>query len=455
MGRGRRRRRGQGRAAGGRRLPARPGALPQARREGPEGHPPARPARHRQDAAGQGRRQRVRRAVLRPVGGELRRDVRRPRRGPHPAPVRRGAQAPPGDRLHRRDRRRRRRARLGQQLRARADAQPAAGRDGRLLDHRRLRRDRRVEPAREARSGAPAPRPLRPPDPRLAARRGRPRGDPEGPHAQQAARQGSTSTKIARQHRRPDRRRPGQHRQRGGDRGRPRAAPAGRAGALRQRARARRRGHAVAPRADRARAPGGRLPRGRPCALRRAAAGRRPHAQDLDRPARPGARLHAALPRGGPLPQDPGGADGPDGRAAGRARGRGARVRQRHHRRVRRPQARRGDLALDDPRVGDGHVGQRAPARRRGRRGLRPHARAARRRAAAPRRRGDAARGPARSPSTARSSTSSPMRCCATRCSSATTSSAIMADVADAAAVAPRAACGVAAAEPTNVQQDS
>ena len=50
------------------------------------------------------------------------------------------------------------------------------------------------------------------------------------------------------------------------------------------------------------------------------------------------------------------------------------------------------DLALDDPRVGDGHVGQRAAARGRGRRGVRPHARAARRRAAAPRRRGDAPR---------------------------------------------------------------
>ena len=32
------------------------------------------------------------------------------------------------------------------------------------------------------------------------------------------------------------------------------------------------------------------------------------------------------------------------------------------------------DLALDDPRVGDGHLGQRAPARRGGRRGVRPHA---------------------------------------------------------------------------------
>ena len=109
VGRGRRRRPGQGRAARGRRVPdATRSASRKLGAKVPEGHPPARPARHRQDAAGQGRGQRVRRAVLRAVGGQLRRDVRRPRRGPHPAPVRRGAQARAGDRLHRRDRRRRR-----------------------------------------------------------------------------------------------------------------------------------------------------------------------------------------------------------------------------------------------------------------------------------------------------------------------------------------------------------
>ena len=53
---------------------------------------------------------------------------------------------------------------------------------------RRPRRHRRVQPAREARPGAAAPGPLRPPGLRLAARRRRPRGDPQGPHAQQAAR---------------------------------------------------------------------------------------------------------------------------------------------------------------------------------------------------------------------------------------------------------------------------
>ena len=136
LGRGRRRRRGEGRAAGGRGVPARPRALQEARREGPARHPAPRPAGHRQDAAGQGRRPRGGRELLLAVGRRVRRDVRRPRRLPHPAAVRDGAQGAPGDHLHRRDRRRRRRARLGQQLRARADAQPAAGRDGRLRARR-------------------------------------------------------------------------------------------------------------------------------------------------------------------------------------------------------------------------------------------------------------------------------------------------------------------------------
>ena len=174
VGRRRRRRRGQGRAAGGRRLPARPEALQGARRQGPQGHPPARPARHGQDAAGQGGRQRVRRAVLRPVGVELRRDVRRPRRRAHPAAVR--------------ARRASTRRRSSSSTRSTPSA-PVRGSDNnsereqtlnQLLVEmdgfaatRRARRDRRVQPAREARPGAAAPRPLRPPDPRLAARRQR------------------------------------------------------------------------------------------------------------------------------------------------------------------------------------------------------------------------------------------------------------------------------------------
>ena len=69
--------------------------------------------------------------------------------------------------LHRRDRRgrpaSRRRARR-RSRRARADAQPAARRDGRLRVERRRHPHRRHQPARRARSGAAAPGPLRPPD---------------------------------------------------------------------------------------------------------------------------------------------------------------------------------------------------------------------------------------------------------------------------------------------------
>ena len=227
LGRGRRRGGGQGRADRGRGVPAQPQAVRGARRPRAEGDPAARPSGHRQDAAGQGRGRGVRRAVLLPVRRLVRRDVRGPRRGSHPAPLRRGAQGAPGDHLHRRDRRRRRRPRLGQQLRARADAQPAARRDGRLQLERRPRRDRRVEPAREARPRAAAAGALRSPGLRLPARRRGPRGDPQGALALQAAELRLRSRPARAPDLRADRRRPGQHLQRGGDRGRA-VAPAAR-----------------------------------------------------------------------------------------------------------------------------------------------------------------------------------------------------------------------------------
>ena len=109
LGRHRRRRRGQGRAAARSSSScATPSGSSGLGAQRPAGHPAARAARHRQDAAGQGRGPRVGRALLRPVGVVVRRDVRRPRRGAHPPPVPRGAQARAGDHLHRRARRRRR-----------------------------------------------------------------------------------------------------------------------------------------------------------------------------------------------------------------------------------------------------------------------------------------------------------------------------------------------------------
>ena len=152
---------------------------------------------------------------------ELRRDVRRPRRRADPAPVRRGPQALAGDHLHRRDRRRRRPPRLRQQLRARADAQPAAGGDGRLLVRRATSSSSPPPTCSRSsipRSCAPVASTARSSSRRptsAAARRSSRSTRATSPSAT------STSTIIARQTAGPDRRRPGQHRQRGRDRRRP------------------------------------------------------------------------------------------------------------------------------------------------------------------------------------------------------------------------------------------
>ena len=182
----RRRRRGQGRSQGNRRFPARAGPLLGDRRPHPEGRAARRPSGHGQDAAGAVDRGRSRRAVpLRQRIG-LRRDVcRRRRLARAPAVPRR---APPSvlHRLHRRARRRRPQPRrqLAQPRRARADAQSAARRDGRLRAAPRHRRDCRHQPARHPRSGAAAAGTLRSPGHRRQPRSEGPRGDPARPHAQ-------------------------------------------------------------------------------------------------------------------------------------------------------------------------------------------------------------------------------------------------------------------------------
>ena len=134
--RGRRRhRRGQGRAAGDRRVPQGPAEVPAPGRQDPQGLPAGRPARHRQDAAGPRHRGRGERAVLHHLGFRLRGDVRRRRRQPRARHVRAGQEERPLHHLHRRNRRGRpspRRRPGRRQRRARADAEPDAGRDGRL-----------------------------------------------------------------------------------------------------------------------------------------------------------------------------------------------------------------------------------------------------------------------------------------------------------------------------------
>ena len=165
------------------------------------------PARHRQDAAGQGRGGRGERAVLLDLGVGVRRGDRRHRRLARPRPVqdRQGGLA--GDHLHRRARRHRALPLAGRRLRrrqrrARADAQPDPHRDGRLRVQRRGDRARRHQPPRDPRQRAAAPGALRPPRRRAAARQGRPPQDPRGPHALAAARP-TTSTSTASPRRRP------------------------------------------------------------------------------------------------------------------------------------------------------------------------------------------------------------------------------------------------------------
>ena len=175
--RGRRGRGGRG-AAGDQRLPRGPAPVPGHGGEDPQGRPAVRAARHGQDPAGPGRGGRGRRAVLLDLGLGLRRDVRRCRRQPGARPVPAGQAVGAGDHLRRRDRRRRppprRRARR-RSRRARADAQPAARRDGRLRRRHRRDPDRRHQPARHPRPGLAAPGPLRPPD---RGRSSRPRRPP-------------------------------------------------------------------------------------------------------------------------------------------------------------------------------------------------------------------------------------------------------------------------------------
>ncbi len=131
----RRRRRGQGRPRGDRRVPARPAEVPAAGRQDPARRAAGRPSRHRQDAACARRRRRSQRAVLHHLRLGLRRNVRRRRRQPRARHVRPGQEERALHHLHRRNRRGRppsRRRPRRRQRRARADAEPAAGRDGRL-----------------------------------------------------------------------------------------------------------------------------------------------------------------------------------------------------------------------------------------------------------------------------------------------------------------------------------
>ena len=129
------RRRGGGGAPRDQGVPREPQEVPGARRAHPQGRPALRAPGHRQDAAGPRGRGRGGRAVLLDLRLGLRRDVRRRRRLARARPLRAGQAELALHHLHGRDRRRRPppRRRPGRRARrARADAQPAPGRDGRV-----------------------------------------------------------------------------------------------------------------------------------------------------------------------------------------------------------------------------------------------------------------------------------------------------------------------------------
>ena len=203
-----------------------PSASRSSARACPEGHPAARAARHRQDAAGQGRRHRVRANVLRAVG--------RPRSSRCSPASARLASGAVRDRAARNAARRSSsstsstpsapRAARHLQPRGGPDAQPAAGRDRRLRRLAELVVIAADQPPRQSRPGAAAPRPLRSPGLRAAARHRRPRGDPRGAlRAASRSARTSTSTLVARHDQGSDRRGPREHLQRGRDLRRPRA----------------------------------------------------------------------------------------------------------------------------------------------------------------------------------------------------------------------------------------
>ena len=266
LGRHRRRRRGQARARGGRRVPARPASA--SRRSAPG---------CRRGSCCTGRPAPARRCWPRPWPTSRARTSSPSRRRrssrcspasarAHPAPVPRGAQERPGDHLHRRARRRRRPAR--QRHHRRAATRPSTSSWSRWTASRttrRRRRHRRLEPAREARPRAAAPGALRPPDLRRAARREGARGHPARSTRATSRCDDVDLELVATPDQRAHRRRPGQHLQRGRDlRRAPRRRRASSKGDFDSGAGARRGRHAVAAQAQRPRAPRGRLPRGRP-----------------------------------------------------------------------------------------------------------------------------------------------------------------------------------------------
>ena len=195
-----------------------------------------------------------------------------------------------------------------------------------------------TQPARGARPGAAAPGPIRPPHRRPAARQARPRRDPEDPHAVCAARRRRRPRADRGVHAGRHRRRPRADRQRGGALRRAPRSHRGRAadltdaiekiilGAERQ---------IVMTDADRERTA---YHESGHALVGMLTAGRRPRPQDLDHPARAGARRDAFDARDRPLRLHARRAGCQDQGGARRARRRAGRLRPDHdRRRIRHP----------------------------------------------------------------------------------------------------------------------
>src|SRR2546428_389088 len=160
-----------------------------------DGHPPAaghlavRPARVREDAAREGRRNGIRGELHLDQGTRGHVEVGRGIGEGRPHDLQEGEAGRALHRFPRRARRHRARARFRHGQRGeRTRGESAPDLDGRTRVPRRRLRHRRDEPARSARSGDAANRPLRSDFPPADAEQGCPARDSEGPHAHDAPR---------------------------------------------------------------------------------------------------------------------------------------------------------------------------------------------------------------------------------------------------------------------------
>ena len=327
-----------------------PDKLPPARRPHPARRAALGAARHRQDAACACRRRRGRRALLLALRLRVRRGDRRRRRRTRARPLQGGRGGRTGDPLHRRARRGRPLPHLRGTAGYSAAATTSASRRSTRSSPRWTASTpttevivlARHQPPRGARPGAAAPRPLRPPRRRAAARPRRPRGDPQvhvrnvplGPDIDLGRIAATTPGMV------------------GADLANlvneaallaaRRSTSRGHECRLHRRARAHRARRRAQDHDQRDGAPPHRLPRGRPRDRRHAHAGSRPGAQDLDHPPRPAPRRHVLGPGRRPLHLLAARARRQDQGRARRPRRRGDRLRRHHHRRrVRHPAAHR------------------------------------------------------------------------------------------------------------------